>query len=224
MRLKCPACSAEMDLDVLLAHEEGRHVLAQLLLLGVPLGALLLRYVGLFRPARRALSMSRTLALLAELWPDMQRGAITRKGREWPTTPAQWQQAIEAVLAARDKGALTLPMTGHGYLHEVLMGVVDKAEREVEKEREAQQHHRSHKAGLVAVEAAFGSDGSAAGEAGPEAPGAVAETVAQPLATAPSLAVLERLARSRQALAEQALAQSLRTPPAPVQPQPGKPA
>ena len=26
MRVKCPSCNAEMDLDVLLAHEEGRHV------------------------------------------------------------------------------------------------------------------------------------------------------------------------------------------------------
>ena len=200
MRLKCPACSAEMDLDVLLAHEEGRHVLAQLLLLGVPLGALLLRYVGLFRPAKRALSMSRTLALLAELWPDMQRGAITRKGREWPTTPAQWQQAIEAVLAARDKGALTLPMTGHGYLHEVLMGVVDKAEREAEKAREQQQRSRPHAEGLQDLQGALAT-----------LPPVVAAVVA------PTQEVIERLARTRQALAEKALAQSMK-------PQPGEPA
>ncbi len=142
MRLKCPGCNAEMDLDVLLAHEEGRHVLAQLLQAGVPQGALLLRYIALFRPAKRSLAMSRTLALLTELWPDMQRGVITRRGRDWATTTAQWQTAIETVLAARDKGTLTLPLTGHGYLYEVLLGMVDKAEAVVEREREQDRQSR----------------------------------------------------------------------------------
>ena len=62
MRLQCPACSAEMDLDVLLAHEEGRHALARLIAPGTRLGPLTLRYIGLFRPAKRALTMSRTLS------------------------------------------------------------------------------------------------------------------------------------------------------------------
>lgn len=153
MRLKCPSCNAEMDLDVLLAHEEGRHVLAQLLQLGVPMGALLVRYVGLFRPGKRALSMSRTLSLLAELWPDMQRQAITRKGRDWPTTPALWQQAIETVLAARDKGTLTPPLTSHGYLYEVLLGLVDKAEGQAERERESAQRGRAHVGGPLSLDA-----------------------------------------------------------------------
>ena len=151
MRVKCPSCNAEMDLDVLLAHEEGRHVLAQLLAQGVPMGALLLRYVGLFRPGKRALAMSRTLALLAELWPDMQRGAISRKGREWATTPAQWQQAIEVVLAARDKGTLTPPLTSHGYLYEVLLGLVDKSEGQAEREREQQGRSRAYAGGPSSV-------------------------------------------------------------------------
>ncbi|ACB34543.1 hypothetical protein Lcho_2277 [Leptothrix cholodnii SP-6] len=151
MRLKCPSCNAEMDLDVLLAHEEGRHVLAQLLQMGVPMGALLMRYIGMFRPGKRALAMSRTLALLSELWPDMTRGAITRKGRDWATTPAQWQQAIEQVMAARDKGNLTLPLTSHGYLYEVLLGLVDKAESHAEREREAGQRGRAHTAGGTAL-------------------------------------------------------------------------
>jgi len=153
MRLKCPACNAEMDLDVLLAHEEGRHVLAQLAMLALPLGRLLLAYVGLFRPGKRALSMSRTLALLAEVIADLQRGYITRKGRDWPTTQAQWQAAIEQVLAARDKGTLTPPLTGHGYLHEVLLTMVDKAEAAAEKEREADRRGRAHVGGVVGLDA-----------------------------------------------------------------------
>ena len=149
MRVTCPSCRAEMDLDVLLSHEEGRHVLANIVTLGVPLGAQLLRYIGLFRPGKRALAMGRTLALLAEIWPDMQRGAINRKGREWPVTPAMWSQAIEQLLASRDKGSLTLPLTSHGYLYEVLCGLSDKVEAQAERDRESSQRGRSHVGGPI---------------------------------------------------------------------------
>lgn len=183
MRVKCPSCNAEMDLDVLLAHEEGRHVLAQLLAQGVPMGALLLRYVGLFRPGKRALAMSRTLALLAELWPDMARGAITRKGREWPTTPAQWQQAIELVLQARDKGTLTPPLTSHGYLYEVLLGLVDKSEGLAEREREQQARGRAHVGGPLAFDALMQAAGDALATPAPVPPVTVT-----PVHTGPSAA------------------------------------
>lgn len=152
MRLTCPACRAEMDLDVLLSHEEGRHVLANIVTLGVPLGAQLLRYVGMFRPGKRALAMSRTLALLAEILPDLQRGAINRKGRDWTTTPSMWSQAIEQLLASRDKGSLTLPLTSHGYLYEVLCGMSDKAEAQVERDRQADQRSRPHIAGPTSLD------------------------------------------------------------------------
>lgn len=139
MRLRCPACSAEMDLDVLLAAEEGRQTLARLIAMGTPMGALTLRYIGLFRPAKHALSMSRTLRLLEELWPDIQRQAITRKGRDWPAPPSAWQAAIEQLLQTRDRGSLHLPLTSHGYLYEILVGIADKAEAHAERAVEAER-------------------------------------------------------------------------------------
>lgn len=151
MKVRCPACSAEMDLDVLMAHEEGRMVLAEIVSKGVPMGALMLRYVGLFRPGKRAMQMSRTLCLLSDLWTDMQRGAISRKGREWPLTDEMWRQALEQMLQARDKGSLSLPLSTHGYLHEVLMGLSCKAESQAEKQIDAQRVARAHKAGLEAA-------------------------------------------------------------------------
>jgi hypothetical protein len=178
-----------MDLDILLAHEEGRHVLADLLRQGVPMGALLLRYVALFRPAKRALSMSRTLAVLSELLPDLQRGAITRKGRDWPTTPAQWQAAIELVLAARDKGNLTLPMSGHGYLYEVLLGIVDKVESQAEREREASLRGRAHVGGPLNMDALLAAAGQALDEGAPRPAAAAASAppvIAVPAPTGPS--------------------------------------
>ncbi|WP_310460437.1 hypothetical protein [Sphaerotilus sp.] len=146
MRLQCPACSAEMDLDVLLAAEEGRHTLARLITLGTPMGAWTLRYIGLFRPEKRALSMSRTLKLLGEIWPDIERQAITRKGRDWAAPAAHWQAAIEQLLQTRDRGGLTLPMSSHGYLYEILVGIADKAEGQAERTREADRREPGHSA------------------------------------------------------------------------------
>lgn len=136
MRLTCPACRAEMDLDVLLSHEEGRKVLADLLTLGMPIGAQLLRYIGLFRPGKRALAMGRTLNLLAEIFPDLHRGTIHRRGRDWTITTQMWHDAIEQLLIKREKGTLTLPLTTHGYLYEVLCAMADKAEGQQERDRE----------------------------------------------------------------------------------------
>lgn len=154
MRLQCPACSAEMDLDVLLAAEEGRQTLARLIAMGTPMGAWTLRYIGLFRPAKRALSMARTLKLLEELWPDIQRQAITRKGREWAAPPAAWQAAIEQLLQTRDRGGLTLPMTSHGYLYEILVGLADKAESQAERTAEADRREPARSAAPIAAMAA----------------------------------------------------------------------
>jgi len=213
MRLKCPTCNAEMDLDVLLAHEEGRHVLAQMLLLGVPMGALLVRYVGLFRPGKRALAMSRTLSLLAELWPDMQRGAITRKGRDWPTTPAQWQQAIETVLAARDKGTLTPPLTSHGYLYEVLLGLADKAEGQAERERESAQRGRAFVAGPQGVGALLDVAGQAAAVPAQAAPALVIAAPAPP--AGPSATARKIQAEIAAKLGRRAAPSNPSTPPTP---------
>ena len=102
-----------MSLDVLLAAEDTRQVLAQLAMHTLPFGALALKYIGLFRPEKRQLTHRRMLALIEELLPDVRRQAIDRKGREWRVGLETWKQGLEAVLAARDKGALTLPLTSY---------------------------------------------------------------------------------------------------------------
>jgi hypothetical protein len=111
VNITCPACRAEMSLDVLLAAEDTRRVLAELLAVSLPFGALTLRYIALFRPPKRQLSHRRMLDLVAELLQDVRRGAVERKGRDWPLSVDLWRQGLETVLAARDKGQLTLPLT-----------------------------------------------------------------------------------------------------------------
>ena len=154
MRLTCSACQAEQSLEAMVGREADARALAAFIEANVPLGAVLVRYFGLFRPAKRRLSMARTVALFQDLQPDLGRGAVTRKGRDWAAPLDLWRAAIEQVLANRDKGALTLPLSGHGYLYEVIVGLADKAEGAAER---------------VQLETARGR-GPAAGPAGGPAP------------------------------------------------------
>ena len=142
MRITCPSCHAEASLDVLVGREADARAVSAFLSRHVALGGVLLRYVALFRPAKRRLGLARMVALIEELMPDIERGAVTRKGRDWPAPPALWRAAIEQVMSNHAKGTITLPLTGHGYLHEVLQGMSDKAEAAAEREGESERRAR----------------------------------------------------------------------------------
>lgn len=139
MRARCPCCGTTASLDVLVTHEDARAALAAAFGVSMPLGSALVRYLALFRPATRELTMARVATLLGEVQPYLSAGCIPRKGRDWPAAPADWVQAIELTLLARDAGKLTLPLTGHGYLLEVLASLGDKSERLAEQTQEAQR-------------------------------------------------------------------------------------
>jgi hypothetical protein len=111
MLTRCPACGAQASLDVLVAHEDARLLLAEVLTGGaLPFGPLVLRYLSFFRPAKRELRMEKVARLL---------------------------RALQAVVDAHDKGSLTLPLADHGYLYAILMAQADKAEGTQEREAEA---------------------------------------------------------------------------------------
>ena len=139
MRARCPCCGTTASLDVLVTHEDARAALAAAFKVSMPLGSALVRYLALFRPATRELTMARVATLLGEVQPYLSAGSIPRKGRDWPVVPADWVQAIELTLLARDAGKLALPLTGHGYLLEVLASLGDKSERLAEQTQEAQR-------------------------------------------------------------------------------------
>jgi hypothetical protein len=142
MRTRCPCCGTTSSLDVLVAHEDARAALATVFGLAQPLGTAMVRYLSLHRPATRELTMARVATLVGELLPALKSGSIPRKGRDWPVTSTDWVQAIELTMAARDAGKLTLPLTGHGYLFEVLASLADKAERAQEQALEAERRSR----------------------------------------------------------------------------------
>lgn len=122
MKTRCPNCGAVLSLDALMAHEAAREALTLVFALSGALGAAVTRYIGLFRPAQRELSMDRVAKLLRELVPDIQRGEIARGGSTHPAPPEAWIWAMSQALAARDAGRLTLPLSSHGWLYEVIAG------------------------------------------------------------------------------------------------------
>jgi hypothetical protein len=137
VRVSCPACGAELTLDTLLSHEAARRAVATAMQISAPLADRLMKYLALFRPASRQLTMDRLATLLAELLPMIQAGQITRRGRAWATPVEAWKQALDLMLAHRDDGRLTLPLRSHGYLMEVLAGMAEKWDADAEREHHA---------------------------------------------------------------------------------------
>lgn len=131
MQITCPCCSCRFSIEAALSDEAARRALGAALKLPAPIGDLLLRYVALFRPKSRALSWSRAAKLLEELQSAIGSGRIERRGRIWVAPLEIWRAALEEILGQAAK--LTLPMKSHGYLYEIIVGLVDRAEGEREE-------------------------------------------------------------------------------------------
>lgn len=138
--LSCPVCGTELDLAVLFCHEHDQNALARLADVSIPLGARVLQYIALFCPPKQRLTAAKKIKLILQLLPDLERQAITHKGRDWAVPLPAWAQAIDQMLATRDAGRLELPMKGHGYLYAVLASMADKHEAQAKQQRE--QDHR----------------------------------------------------------------------------------
>ena len=120
MRTRCPSCGATLSLDALIAHDAAREALAAAFKLSGQLGSALVRYLALFRPETRELTMDRVGRLLGEILPDIQAQRISRDGQVFEAPADAWIWAIEQSLAARDAGRLKTPLKSHGWLYEVI--------------------------------------------------------------------------------------------------------
>ena len=136
--LSCPVCGTELDLAVLFAHEGDQRALARLAAVSIPLGGRVLQYLALFTPPKQRLTAAKKINLILQLLPDLERGAISWKGRDWAAPREAWAMAIDQMLAARDAQRLELLMKGHGYLYAILAGMADKFEGQAEQQREQQ--------------------------------------------------------------------------------------
>lgn len=142
MRTRCPSCGATLSLDALIAHDGAREALTAAFTLSGALGSALVRYLALFRPESRELTMGRVARLVGDLLPDLQAQQISRNGQVHDAPLEAWVWAIEQALAARDAGRLTLPLKSHGWLYEVIsnwrpqagqMVVIDKPRQALTK-------------------------------------------------------------------------------------------
>lgn len=130
----CPTCGFSGDLVVFTNDVQARYFAALMGKLPPELAEAVTRYLNLFSPAKHKLTWPRARRLLEELVPDIQRGAIERKRRQWLAPMPVWIRAFEHMHEQRPN--LTLPLKSHGYLYEVIVGLVDKAEDAAERTAE----------------------------------------------------------------------------------------
>ncbi len=126
-----------------MTDEAARAAVAAACKLPAPLGDRLLRYVGLFRPRKHALSWPRAAKLLTELQNLIEGAVIERNGQIWGAPVDYWKRGLDEVLART--AALRLPLTGHGYLLEIIAGIAQQAAAKAEQDRETVlRRHPSH--------------------------------------------------------------------------------
>lgn len=145
--MTCPSCGAVSSLDALLGHEAARGVLVRALE-QTPCGRHLIRYVSLFRPAKRNLSDARVASLLTELLDMIKSGRIERHGRLWAAPETAWMAAIDEIITRRDEGKLTTPLKSHGYLLEIISGQANKVEAKAEQRDEDLKAGRTQTGGV----------------------------------------------------------------------------
>lgn len=143
MQLTCPVCFARYAIEAALTDDAARRAVAAAFKMPAPLGDLILRYIGLFRAPKRALSWDRAARLIDELLASIQAARVERHGRTWAAPLDAWTAALTEMLDRRDK--LTLPLKGHGYLFEIVAAQANKTEAHAERKTEEQKHQRPHR-------------------------------------------------------------------------------
>jgi hypothetical protein len=133
MQIICPCCQADFPIEAGINDVAARNAVKRAFSL-TPLGDLLLGYVQLFKPEKRAMSMVKLVKLLDELLPMIQAGRIEHKGRIWPAPQEYWRMALAEMIGKRD--TLTLPLKSHNYLFAIISGAADKAAKKQEEVQE----------------------------------------------------------------------------------------
>ena len=145
----CPACAAEMTLDVVFGHTGAREAVQSLAALD-PAAKLLpasLRYVTLFAPSRQRLRFDRLATVLRELEALIAPAKLEHRGRLLPAPRDYWVAAMDEMTGPR-RDSLSLPMKSHGYLKSIVAGYADKAAAASEAARENRRGGRSPVGGL----------------------------------------------------------------------------
>lgn len=142
--LICPVCQSAFPAAAGLAdraHREALH--AALALWPVEVQPQVLSYLGLFKPAQRALSPARLSRVIADLVTLLQAGTVTRHGETRPAPLAVWGAGMADVLKSAEAGSLTLPLTSHALLAEIVYRASGQSQqRQAAAERPLHPSHR----------------------------------------------------------------------------------
>ncbi|MDR5857925.1 hypothetical protein FZZ93_02555 [Halomonas eurihalina] len=133
IRGTCPECGLSADMAAFVAQGEHNQALAAALEIPGQLGPRVVRYLGLFRPQRKALAGGKAVRLLTELRDAIALGRISRHGVTRPAPVSVWATALDQLL---ERPPAKLPLHGHGYLFEVVASVADQADAQAERQRE----------------------------------------------------------------------------------------
>lgn len=137
IRMTCPCCGSEFPWEAGLVEGDAKRLGAVLAGIEPPVARAAMAYLRLFKPAKTALRLTRATKLLQEIEALIREGTVCRDERSGVRRPAPaglWVAGIEQMLAQAER--LTLPLTGHGYLREVVFGLADKADALAERQRE----------------------------------------------------------------------------------------
>ncbi|WP_144981097.1 hypothetical protein [Halomonas sp. C22] len=135
LKATCPECGMSGDMAAFVTQGEHNQALAAALEMPALLSSRIVRYLGLFRPKSRALASAKSARLLGELKDVITSGVIERKGITREAPLKVWVMALDQLL---ERPPSNLPLTGHGYLYEVVANCADRHAAEVEKQREEQ--------------------------------------------------------------------------------------
>lgn len=125
MKLVCPGCGATASFEAWDNDVAIRQTIAALAELPGDLPVATLRYLGLFRPAKRALSWKKALKLVREVLAVTTTSHIQIQGHvARPCAPRIWSQAMEDMVNRSDQ--LRRPMKNHNYLKQVAYDLADK--------------------------------------------------------------------------------------------------
>lgn len=154
MKTRCPCCGTTISLDSLIAHDGARDALNGAFKISGELGAALIKYLGLFRPETRELSLDRVAKLLNELIPDLQAQRITHDRHVYDAPVVAWVWGVEQILTARHLGRLKTPLKSDGYLYAVLATWRPNSETTVtHDQRLSNANHSKTVSAVLALEA-----------------------------------------------------------------------
>lgn len=143
MRISCPGCGATISLDLAITHDNARDAVLAALKLPRSLAAVLLQYLSLFRPEKRALTMDRVAVLLGELLVMINAGTIERDGKTHAIALKCWQQGLTEMVERNKTKPFNRPLKSHGYLFEVLIAAAASEAGRLEAKLEAQRQQPS---------------------------------------------------------------------------------